>query len=355
MGEGLSYWCLNVYQTGYVIEVKKMKQMIKSILEKPLNWFYAKSPYCNKLDLAIFTEALEVKLDRNAILHGKNLAYRMAHLKPRDLQTINEQEFKVFSQFGEDGIIQYLVNNIEIENPVFVEFGVEDFTESNCRFLLMNNNWQGLVMDASEENIQRIQNSSLYWLHNLKAKKAFVNAENINDLIKNEGIYGDIGLLSIDIDSNDYWVWKSINVIRPRIVICEWNSVFGPKASVTIPYCNNSKYQTRYDSHYSGLCFGASLEALKSLANEKGYCFIGSNCAGNNAFFIREDLAEPFKNLIENAIYRESQFRESKDENGNSTLLSGDARINAILDCEVYDTAKNQIRKLRDVIYGSKE
>ena len=129
--------------------------MLKSILEKPLNWFFAKSPYCNRQDLAIFTEALEVKLDRNAILHGKNLAYRMAHLKPRDLQTINEQEFKVFSVWREDGIIQYLVNNIEIENPVFVEFGVEDFTESNCRFLLMNNNWQGLVMDASEEKYSK--------------------------------------------------------------------------------------------------------------------------------------------------------------------------------------------------------
>ena len=70
-----------------------------------------------------------------------------------DSKDLNDYEFKVSSQWGEDGIIQHLINKIEIKNKVFFEFGVENYTESNTRFLLHNNNWKGLVIDGSVENI----------------------------------------------------------------------------------------------------------------------------------------------------------------------------------------------------------
>ena len=66
---------------------------------------------------------------------------------------INDYEFKIFSQFGDDGIIQYLIKNILIENEIFIEFGVENYMESNTRFLMMNNNWSGFVMDGSENSM----------------------------------------------------------------------------------------------------------------------------------------------------------------------------------------------------------
>ena len=115
-----------------------------------------------------------------------------------------EVEFKVFSQFGEDGIIQYLINSIPIENKIFIEFGVENYKESNTRFLLINNNWKGLLIDSDEKSINSIKNDDIYWKHDIKAVCEFITKENINSIFSSNGFEGDIGLLSIDIDGNDY-------------------------------------------------------------------------------------------------------------------------------------------------------
>ncbi|NJL53238.1 MAG: hypothetical protein HC930_15550 [Hydrococcus sp. SU_1_0] len=142
-------------------------------------------------------------------------------------RSIQNNEFQVFSQWGEDGIIQALISEIEIERKIFVEFGVQDYTEANTRFLLVNNNWSGLVMDSSPEYIQYIKQDRIYWRYNLKAECAFIDKDNINELLINNGITGDIGLLSIDVDGNDYWIWEAIHCISPRIVISEYNGLFG--------------------------------------------------------------------------------------------------------------------------------
>lgn len=174
-------------------------------------------------------------------------------------------------------------------------------------------------MDSSPKNIEYIKKDLIYWRYNLKAECAFITAENINSIILKNGISGDIGLLSIDVDGNDYWVWKAINSISPRIVICEYNSLFGPKAKVTIPY---DKDFERTRAHYSNLYFGASLAALESLAKEKGYSLVGSNSAGNNAFFVRNDVMGDLKMLSAEEAYIEVKFRESRHEKGNLTFLS---------------------------------
>src|SRR5262245_7200886 len=80
-----------------------------------------------------------------------------------------DYEFQVYSQWGEDGIIDWLTNQVSIENKVFIEFGVEDYTEANTRFLLMHRNWSGLVIDSSEDNIKSIKQQDIYWRYNLKA------------------------------------------------------------------------------------------------------------------------------------------------------------------------------------------
>ena len=131
-------------------------------------------------------------------------------------------EYRVFSQCGEDGIIQYLLRHLTIHKRVFVEFGADNYNfESNTRFLLTNDNWAGLVFDGSEQNIKELRQAPAYWLYNLKAHQAFITAENINSLLSQHGITGEIGLLSIDIDGNDYWVWQAIDVISPVVMIVE--------------------------------------------------------------------------------------------------------------------------------------
>jgi len=249
-------------------------------------------------------------------------------LRDHPVSDIRGSEFRVFSQWGEDGIFQHLLRHIAVGRKIFVEFGVENYTESNTRFLLMNDNWAGLVIDGSAKNVDYIKKDDIYWRFNLKAENAFINRENINDLIRQNGIEGEIGLLSIDIDGNDYWVWEAINVVVPSIVVVEYNARFGPERAVTVPY---DAAFVRTIAHPSNIYYGASLAALCLLGKRKGYSFVGCNAAGNNAFFVRTEL-RPLALLELTSVegFVRSQFRESRDADGALAFLT-DAQEAAIL------------------------
>lgn len=263
-----------------------------------------------------------------------------------DIDSFGEVEFKAFSQWGEDGIIQYLINRVAIKDASFVEFGVENYLEANTRFLLINNNWKGLVLDGSQSHIDYIRKDRIYWRHDLTAECRFITRENINEILDECGFRGDIGLLSIDIDGNDYWVWESIDVIKPRIVVCEYNSVFGNSRSVTVPY--NASFK-RTDAHYSNLYFGASLPALCLLASRKGYDFVGSNSTGSNAFFVRNDLAHGLHCYSAADGFIDSKLRESRNESGELTYLAGSERQKAIHDLPLYDVKNDEIIRIEDL------
>ncbi len=263
-----------------------------------------------------------------------------ARLKQAQITSLFDAEFKVFSQFGDDGIIQYLIHNIPIGNKSFIEFGVENYEEANTRFLLVHDNWRGLIMDGSRKNIEHVQKQDIYWRHELIAKAAFVTRENINTLIRDAGFHGDIGLLHIDIDGNDYWIWKAITEVRPDIVIIEYNSVFGIDRAITVPY-DPAFNRTR--AHYSNLYFGASLLALCDLAEEKGYDFLGCNSNGNNAYFVRKDKIDRIKPVTPQAGYVCSRFRESRDRLGQLTYVAGKDRIGVIKGLIVYDTRTEKL------------
>ena len=229
-------------------------------------------------------------------------------------------EFQVYSQWGEDGLIQRLIREVKIARKIFVEFGVETYTEANTRFLLVNDNWSGLVLDGGESNIRTIRRSEVYWRHNLKAVQAFITRENINELLRDNGVTGEIGLLSVDIDGNDYWVWEAIDAVTPALVIVEYNSRFGAERAVTVPY--DPKF-VRQEAHSSCAYYGASLAALVALGRRKGYAFVGSNTAGNNAFFVRRDLLPA--TLREVSVvegYVALQFREARDAQGKLAFMS---------------------------------
>ena len=228
-------------------------------------------------------------------------------------------EFRAFSQWGEDGILQYLIRETEPENKIFVEFGVETYVESNTRFLLINDNWSGLVIDGDEDNIQYIRRDPIYWRYNLKAECSFITAENINELISRNGMTGEIGLLSVDIDGNDYWVWKAIKVVNPIIVVAEYNARFGPIESVTVPY---DPAFVRSAAHHSMIYYGASLAALTNLGLAKGYALVGCNSSGNNAFFIRRDkLPQSLPEMRPDQAYVRNQFREARAANGDLAFV----------------------------------
>lgn len=267
----------------------------------------------------------------------------LGRIEKRQLQALNttnlrDNEFKVYSQWGEDGIIQFLIDRVYVKNKLFVEFGVENYLESNTRFLLRQNNWSGLVIDGSEHHVNYIKNDSIYWRHNLKAVRAFVTKDNINHLIIGNGIQGEIGLLSIDIDGNDYWVWKEIDVINPAIVVIEYNYRFGKDRAVTIPYTENF---VRSQAHYSMIYYGASLRALWLLGQKKGYSFVGCNSAGNNAFFVRKDLKpDSIPELTVEEGYVAGLFREARNEQGRLAYLSWQEEQNILQKLPVVDISE---------------
>lgn len=259
-------------------------------------------------------------------------------------RSFREAEFKVFSQFGDDGIIQYLIAHLEIppELSTFVEFGVQDYSESNTRFLLINDNWRGLVMDGDKQSIESIKARDMYWRHDLSALCRWIDRDNIDQILRESGFSGEIGILSIDIDGNDYWVWQRIDAVRPVVVIAEYNSVFGARRAITVPY---DPAFNRTKAHYSNLYWGASLAALAYVGRAKGYAFVGSNLAGNNAYFVREDYLGRggIVAIGPEQGYVESRFRESRNQQGHLTYLGGAARRRTIAEMPVYDVELDSV------------
>ena len=276
----------------------------------------------------------EIKINQGIILSHLNETKSTTNLK--------DYEFKVFSQWGEDGIIQNLIKKVEIKNKTFIEFGVEDFSESNCRFLLMKDDWKGFVIDGSTKNIQRLRNSYFYWKHHIEAVDEFITKGNIENILRKSNFENDLGILSIDLDGIDYYVLKAINNFKPRILICEFNPVFGGNENISVPYRDDFQ---RTKANHTNLYFGASLGAITYLANKKGYSLVGTNTAGNNAFYVRNDLLnDNFRVLSVEEAYSNSNYRESRYKDGNLSFLTQDQRVKEIKGLPIYDVEKKIIR-----------
>ena len=262
---------------------------------------------------------------------------------------LEQTEFKVFSQFGDDGIIQYIVHRLQLpaSERRFVEFGVESYREANTRFLLQNDNWSGLIMDGSDDYMSGVQREEIYWKHDLTARGAFITRENINDLLRDAGFTGRIGLLSIDIDGNDYWVWQAITAVDPALVIVEYNSLFGAHAPVTVPYQPDF---TRTAAHFSNLYWGTSLAALCHLAAEKNYVWIGCNSAGNNAYFVRKADSARFlcPQLPEGFVA--AKFREARNPDGTLSYLGQSKGFPLVADLPVWNVVENRSYPLSQIV-----
>ena len=204
----------------------------------------------------------------------------------KDEKRLEKFGYKVFSQNDEDGIINEIFNRIGTTNKFFVEFGVQNGLECNSHYLLMQG-WSGVFIEVSEDYCDMIKNNfkSPISSGKLTVLNRFIDAENINNILSETKASDikEIDLLSIDIDGNDYHVFNAINVINPRVIIIEYNAKFPPPMKWIMPY-NPTNIWDGSDKH------GASLEAITSLADSKGYQLVGTNLLGVNAFFVRKDL-----------------------------------------------------------------
>jgi len=137
--------------------------------------------------------------------------------------------------------------------------------------------------------------------------------------------------------ANDYWVWETLDVIDPVIVIVEYNSIFGPDLAVTIPYDPDF---VRHRAHYSRQFWGASPRALTLLAGRKGYSLLGCNSAGNNAYFVRNNKLGQLPVFSAREAFVDARFRDSRSPSGELTYLSGQRRFDQIVHLEVYDVER---------------
>ncbi len=287
---------------------------------------------------------IEIKQSKSIVLQSLSIAG--SNRRKKQISSLDEVEFSSYSQWGEDGIIDWLIERLPGIPTTFIEFGVQDYRESNTRLLLHLRNWQGLVMDGSEEYISDIQRQDVSWRYDLTASRAFIDCDNINQLIEKTGMSGPIGLLSVDIDGNDYWVWQSIEIVSPAIVVCEYNAVFGDQHQISVPYLADFQ---RTKAHCSNLYFGASLPALIDLAERKGYTFVGTNSNGCNAFFVRNDFKSKVLDAIVEVKSFSSSFCESRDLEGRLTFIHGHKRLEIIKHLPVFNFKTESTCLIKDL------
>jgi hypothetical protein len=203
-------------------------------------------------------------------------------------QKLSDFEVKVFSQGGEDGIIDYLINQLGLIYPKVLEIGIGNFLECNSRFLMENRLAKVVVVDQNKEAINIIENYPNKWKYNIHFINQFINLNNVLS-IYNQAVQeiGNIDVLSIDIDGMDYWILKAIPKENISIIICEYNSLFKDQIGVSVPYNENFD---RLSETESGKYFGASLKAFIDYLETNNFQFIGANLTCVNAFFVRKDL-----------------------------------------------------------------
>ena len=283
------------------------------------------------------------KIDR--IIHNQGLILEALASDNQVLERIPSS--RLFGQWNEDLMLTGIVDRLglQLDQQTFIEFGVEDFFESNCRFLLQSRNWRGFVLDGNKKNIERFKRSDLHWRHDVQAYATFLNTSNVAETLLESGFGFEPGVISIDLDGVDYWILHELAEFRPIVYVVEFNAVFGLERSISIPYREDFH---RTKAHFSNLYWGASLPSFFNILSERGYSLVQINDAFSNAFFVRDDyLSKQFSALSVSSLEgRTSLYRESRDSRGNLNFLSGEEKLDAIRGLPVINTLTGAIENL---------
>ena len=290
--------------------------------------------------------------DRNIFTIGSSHLALMRQ-NYHNIKDLNELDYKIYSQAGEDGIIDYLLHSLKIKKPKFVELGVGDYWESNTRFVFERTSCKGLIVDNIENFEQKVMKNIKFWKGNLTILKKEISSNNVLAILANQNFDKNLDLFSIDIDGIDYWVLEKLENEFSKIVVAEYNPYFGSNLKISVPNIESFK---RKNYHYSHLCFGASLKAIISLLYKKGYIFLGTNLLRSNAFFVLKKFKDQIKINLPDMThldrYVDSNIRESRNKRGELNYLSGSSILKQIENCEVMDlTSENKkLLKVKEVL-----
>lgn len=286
--------------------IQYIKQWLKKFINKAFQGLYHRSD-----ELECLIRTLEKQLDRieGNIRHPDKGTQILLALKYQDLFSrfekrlnFDEIEFRAYSQNGEDGILLYIFSLIGTINKTAIEMCAGDGQECNSANLIINHGWNALLIDGDQTQVE--QGRAFYssyercrdtWIWPPKFVHAWVTAENVNQLLQQYGFTGDIDVLSIDVDGVDYWLWQAIDCITPRVVIVEYQDMWGPEQAVTVPYDPNFRaiwHEGQTEGEAIPIYAGASLAAFVKLGRSKGYRLIGCQRYGFNAFFMRNGVGD---------------------------------------------------------------
>jgi len=203
---------------------------------------------------------------------------------------LSDAGFRVYSQFEEDGILLYIFAAIGVEHKTFIDIGSGDGINSNCANFAVNFGWNGLFIDGNPANIEKgkkyYASNPDTWAYPPTFVNAFIQRENINELIRDNGFAGGVDLMSIDIDGNDYWIWDALTVVEPRVVIIETHIEFGMN-SIVVPYDKDYMYPGKHPDYH-----GASPVAMEKLARKNGYRLVGAINYGFNTIYVKNGIGE---------------------------------------------------------------
>lgn len=253
--------------------MNRVKQAVKRLLDR-LFFEQARSRWAGS------SPALKVA-QQSLYLQYRQLLAQGVVIRP------SETGLRIYSGTDDDGVLLFIFAAIGFKSRLCVDIGAADGVNSNCANLILNFGFSGLLLEGDEANV--VAGRAFYerhpdtLLHPPVFRQAMITAENINGLIAGAGLAGEIDLLSVDIDGNDFWVWKAISQVSPRVVVIETHVEFGLR-NIVVPYDPAYRYPGRHPDYH-----GASPVAMIELGRQKGYRLVATNRYGFNFIFVRND------------------------------------------------------------------
>lgn len=269
-------------------------------------------------------------------------------LKKKDyskITNIRDAEVKIFSQWGEDGIIDFLLHKLNLTNHIaFLEIGTGDYEEANTRFLCETRVCRGLLIDKIKD-LKYVKKRDFFWKNDIYFCQKSISSQNIVKVLNSFDFNNKFNLLSLDVDGVDYWILKNIDLSGSDIAVVEYNPLFGADYSFTIPDISN------FDRNkYRKIFYGASLKAMIDLMDSKNYFFVGANKACNNAFFINKKNQHLLPNIVLENLkeYTNFKFRELKQNDPSKNKTSN--LIKLIEDFEIFELTQKKLIKIKDLM-----
>lgn len=192
----------------------------------------------------------------------------------------------VYSQFGEDGIIEAIFNIIGTKSKRCIEFGAWDgFLYSNTANLFSNKEWEAILIECDEEKFSDLLKNVKYFRCHCICEAVGLDEQSLEIILKrNKVSLNNVDLLSIDIDGNDCYIFESLTNLKPRVIVCEYNPTFPAHLDIYASYDPNVGYG-----------FGCSVATLVRIASQKGYSLIALTIC--NAFFVLNEELHKFKDF----------------------------------------------------------